>query len=220
MMLSQRQLPKYTAPGVILALLAAVTTPGLVRAETPGYRFELTPTLGYHFGGEFENVDSDITVDLDDSSSFGMILNGRDKRNTQWEVYYAQQSTSADTAMVPGLSAETDLDLNYLQIGGTYRGNGDRVRPYLSAGFGGTYISPDVATLGSETYWSFSIGTGFQFFTDERWGLRLEARGIGTLVDTDSALFCVSDSGGVCAFRIEGRVLWQLETFAGVTYRF
>ena len=217
MMLSQRRLAANSGPAVTILRLA-VATP--VRAETPEYRFELTPTLGYRFGGEFEEVDGDTTVDLDDSSSFGLILNGQDARNTQWEVYYARQATSADTATVPGLGAETDLELHYLQVGGTYRGSGDRVKPFLSAGFGGTHISPDISTLDSETYWSFSIGTGLQFYTSERWGLRLEGRGIGTLVDTDSALFCVSDSGAVCAFRIEGRVLWQFETFAGVTFRF
>lgn len=220
MMLSQRQPPAYTFPGVVLLIFAVVTTPGHVRAETPGNRFELTPTLGYRFGGEFEEVDGDTTVDLDNSSSFGLILNGRDARNTQWEVYYSRQSTSADTAKVPGLAAETDVEMQYLQIGGTYRGHGDRLRPFISAGIGGTHISPDVSTLESETYWSFSMGTGLQFFTNERWGLRLETRGIVTFLDTDSSLFCVSDGGAVCAFRIEGRALWQLETFAGVTFRF
>jgi hypothetical protein len=206
--------------GVCAILLAGLSAPQEVRADRSGYRFELTPMLGYRFGGEFEEAEGEITIDLDDASSFGLLLNGRDERNTQWEVYYSKQATTADTVTVPGLTSETDLEIHYLQIGGTYRGSGEKLRPFLSAGIGGTHISPDAPGLGSETYVAFSIGTGLQFFTTGRWGMRLEARGIGTLLDTDSELFCVSEGGAVCAFRLEGRVLWQLETFAGVTFRF
>jgi opacity protein-like surface antigen len=190
------------------------------RADPSAYRFELTPILGYRFGGQFDQTEGETTIDLDDASNFGLILNGRDERNTQWEVYYSQQATSADTATVPGLASQTDVDIHYLQIGGTYRGSGERFKPFLSAGIGGTHISPDAAGLDSETYVAFSVGTGLQFFTTERWGMRIEGRAIGTLLDTDSELFCVSEGGAVCAFRLEGRVLWQFETFAGVTFRF
>jgi hypothetical protein len=206
--------------GVCAVLLVGLATPEDVRAETRGYRFELTPLLGYRFGGEFDEVEGETEIDLDDASSFGLILNGRDDRNTQWEVYYSQQSTSADTVTVPGLTSETDVDIYYLLIGGTYRGSGETAKPFLSAGIGGSHISPDAEGLGGETYVGFSIGTGLQLFTTKRWGMRLEARAIGTLLDTDSELFCVSEGGAVCAFRLEGRVLWQLETFAGVTFRF
>lgn len=206
--------------GLCALLLAGASAADDARADAPEYRFELTPILGYRFGGEFDEVEGETTIELDDASSFGLILNGRDEANTQWEVYYSRQATSADTVNVPGLASETDVDIHYLLLGGTYRGSGERIKPFLSAGIGGTHISPDTSALENETFWSFSVGTGLQLYASERWALRLEARGIGTLLDTDSDLFCVSDGGAVCAFRIEGRVLWQLETFAGVTFRF
>jgi hypothetical protein len=41
------------------------------------------------------------------------------------------------------------------------------------------------------------------------------------LIDSDTNLFCASGIGGaVCAIRVDGRVLWQIETFAGVVFRF
>jgi hypothetical protein len=121
---------------------------------------------------------------------------------------------------VPNLGTSTDITLQTLHLGGSYHGDGERVRPFLSAGIGGSHMSPDAAGLDSDTYWSFSIGTGLEILPSQRVGLRLEARALGTLVDPDGDLFCVSGAGAVCAFRIDGDVLWQLHAFAGVVIRF
>ena len=85
----------------------------------------------------------------------------------------------------------------------------------------GTHIEPDDAALDSDTFWSFSIGGGLQVAPSSRFGLRLEARAWGTLVDSSTSLFCSSGpQGGLCAIRIDGRMLWQFEAFAGVVFRF
>ena len=187
---------------------------------TRDYDIEVTPFAGYGFNGEFEADETDASVSVDDGGSFGLILNGRDTNITQWEVFYAHQSTSADTSAVPGLGADTDVEFDIFQLGGTYQFESDSIRPYIVAGIGGTFVNPKSGGLESDTFWSFSIGTGLQFFADRRWGLRIEARGIGTIVDSESSLFCVSSGGAACAFHLEGTVLWQMQTFAGVTFRF
>jgi hypothetical protein len=205
----------------VLLALVPLSVPALaVAQQEPRYDIEITPFVGYGFNGDFESDETDASVHVDDGGSFGLILNGRDTRVTQWEVFYARQSTSADTSAVPGLGADTDVDFDIFQLGGTYLFDGDSIHPFISAGIGGTYVSPDSAGLENDTFWSFSIGTGLQFFTDRRWGVRLEARGIGTIVDSESSLFCVSSGGAACAFHLEGTVLWQMQTFAGFTFRF
>ncbi len=100
-------------------------------------------------------------------------------------------------------------------------GDGELARPYLAATLGGTYISPDAEGLKSDTFWSFSIGTGLQVFPAKHLGLRLEARAWGTLLSSSSSLFCSSGpDGGACAIAVSGEMLWQVETFAGVVFRF
>ncbi|MDH4110663.1 MAG: porin family protein [Gammaproteobacteria bacterium] len=209
-------------PGRLPALAALVLcSPQLAAAqESPGV-FELTPYAGYRFGGTFEDQDGGTAVELDDHGDFGVILNIRESANTQWEVIYSRQDTSADLSELALADASIDTELHYFQAGGTYLGAGERARPYLAATIGGTHISPGVTTYDSDTFWSFSIGAGLQLRPSERIGVRLEARAWGTLVDSDTSLFCASGpEGGICAIAIDGRVLWQMEAFAGLVFRF
>lgn len=187
--------------------------------ESPGI-FELTPYGGYRFGGTLEDVTTGDETELDDDAGIGLILNLRESSNTQWELIYARQETSADLSTLTPPQSSVDVRLQSLQLGGTYLGEGNRARPYVAATIGGTHIEPD-SLFDGDTFWSFSIGGGLQVAPANRFGLRLEARVWGTLIDTDSSLFCTSDAqGGLCAIETDSRVLWQFETFAGVVFRF
>ena len=204
---------------LICCLFLAAPATGFAQSS-PG-RFEVTPYVGYRFGGTFEDEQLASTAELADDASAGLIMNLRESGNTQWELVYARQSTTADVSDFSFASPSVDLELQSLQIGGTYLGDGALARPYLAATLGGTYISPDVGGLRSDTFWSFSIGTGLQILPSERLGLRVEARAWGTLISSGSSLFCTSGTqGGTCAIAVSGDMLWQIETFAGIVFRF
>ena len=47
-------------------------------------------------GGEFVAQDSDVVYDAKDSTSYGLIWNTRQKRNTEWEVYFSYQPTEVE----------------------------------------------------------------------------------------------------------------------------
>lgn len=189
-------------------------------AGEPG-GIELTPFAGWRFGGQFELTGSNQTLSLADASSYGLLLNFRQHSNTQWEILYSRQRTDTSAIGAPLNSAAVDLDIQVLQGGGTYQGDGDTVRPYLAATIGGTHIRAEANGSQSDTFFSFSLGLGLQLRPTERLGLRLEARGYGTLTDSQSELFCrTGPDQNICALRIEGTVLWQLETFAGIVFRF
>lgn len=213
---SRRFAESLRLPGVALALLLPAA--GALGAES---RLEITPYGGYRFGGTFEDETASRSIELDDRGSVGLIVDLRESANTQWEVLYSRQDTAADTAGLPGLDPATDVDVHYLQLGGTYQGDGERARPYLALTLGGTHFEPRTAGLDGDTFWSFSVGAGLQLLPAERLGVRLEARAFGTLVESDSSLFCTSGpEGGTCAIAVDGRMLWQLEVFAGLAFRF
>jgi hypothetical protein len=197
--------------------------PCVVAAQKVPGRIELTPYGAYSLGGTFTDLESDAEAELQDSGNFGLLLNIRQAANTQWEVIYSQQSTDTEVTGLPTADEIHETTAHYLQGGGTYQGDGDKVRPYLAATIGVTYF--DVATDGydSETFFSFSIGTGLQIWPNNRLGMRLEARAFGTLVRSDSDLFCISDPGNGtagCAISVAGEVLWQFQAMAGVVFRF
>lgn len=188
--------------------------------ESPG-RFEITPYGAYRFGGSFTEEDSDLDAELEDSASAGLILNLRESANTQWELIFARQTTEADVSDFDFPNPNLDVDIDSLQLGGTYLGDLGSYRPYMAATIGGSRITPTLSDVDGDTFWSFSIGGGVQLFPRERFGLRLEARLWGTLVDSDTDLFCASGpQGGLCAIALDGDVLWQFETFAGLVFRF
>lgn len=197
--------------------------PFAVAAQDPPGRTELTPYGAYSLGGTFTDLESDGEAKLQDSGSFGLLLNIRQAANTQWEVIYSQQNTDAEVTGSSTADAVHETTVHYLQGGGTYQGDGEKVRPYLAATIGAAHF--DVATNGynSETFFAFSIGTGLQIWPNSRLGMRLEVRGFGTLIRSDSDLFCVSDpanGNAGCAISVAGEVLWQVQAMAGVVFRF
>jgi len=206
---------------ILVPAIALVTISTNARAEANF--FELTPYAAASFGGTFTEGETGASANLDDSGSFGLILNFRESSNTQWEILYSQQSTEVKASGLPEGDQFLDIDVQYLHGGGTYQGSGDKVRPYLAATIGGTRFDVKDEGFGDDTFFSFSIGTGLQIRPNERFGLRLEVRAFGTLIKSDSTLFCVSDPGSEvagCAFAMEGEVLWQLQTMAGIVFRF
>ena len=123
--------------------------------------------------------------------------------------------------MLAGFAQSTNLRIETLQGGGTYEFEYKNVTPYLAATLGATRVSPRVPNLNADTFWSMSIGFGIRIRPTARIGFRLEARAMGSLVSSDTRLFCRSDlGGGACAIQVDGRVLWQVETVAGIVLRF
>jgi hypothetical protein len=204
----------------VAAALAGLLLADGAAAEIAPYRFSLTPFAGYRIGGEFEDDDNGDELDLDDGASAGLILNAPFDDRTEWEVFYGRQSTEIDQATVvvdPGL----DIVVEYLQVGGTYVGEGDIARPYLAATIGGSRIDPDGGGFDSETYFAFGLGGGLHVFPEARVGLRLEGRLFGSLIDSDSGIFCQSGpNASRCLIRSSGDVFWQWDMFAGMTVRF
>ena len=182
---------------------------------------EITAFGAFRFGGTFEDDQSDASYELEDSPSFGLILNFRDKDPTQWEIFYSQQQTEAEFLGGTVNDPEVDIDLHVLQLGGTYQWDGEVARPYLAFTLGGTHIRTSSAESNSDTFFSGSIGLGMQFLPTSRVGIRVEARAYGTLIDSGTDLFCsTGPDANVCAIRVEGEMLSQFETFVGVTFRF
>jgi hypothetical protein len=203
---------------ILLVILLAV--PLLAQAQQSAV--EITPFAGYRFGGTFETEDETASYEMEDSASFGLIVNLPHKINTQWEILYSQQgSAEAIYEGDPGPDPLVDVDIHVLQIGGTYLFEGDKAIPYLAATLGGTHIRTSSAESRDDTFFSGSIGIGMKFLPTSRVGIRVEARAYGTLVSSNSELFCsTGPDANLCAVRIDGKLFSQVETFAGITFRF
>ena len=206
-----------------VAALSFLMLAGTAAAQTSAGNYELTPYGAFGFGGTFEDDEADTSAELDDAASFGLIFNIREAANTQWEIIYSLQSTDADITGASAGQERVDMDVHYLQGGGTYLGEGSVARPYLAATIGATHFDAKSDDYQSDTFFSFSVGTGLQIRPNERLGIRVEARLFGTVVQSGSDLFCISDPGNGtagCLVTVSGKVLWQTQAMAGLTFRF
>ena len=208
-----------------LLLATALAMPTISIAQES--RFELTPFAGARFGGTFESELASVEpveYEMEDSASFGLILNWRHRTNTQWEILYSQQASEAlyfGPDDPNGPDPVVDVDIHVLQLGGTYLFEGQRAIPYIAATFGGTHIRTDSTETRDDTFFSGSIGVGVKLLPASNIGIRLEARGYGTLLDGDSRIFCsTGPDANTCAVQLSGNLLSQFEVFAGVTFRF
>jgi hypothetical protein len=202
-----------------LLILSTLVFPAVLQAQEP--TAEITAFGAYRFGGTFEEESTEATYELKDSPSFGLILNLRHQDPTQWEIFYSQQQTEAEFSGSTQNDPVVNIDLHVLQLGGTYQFEGEVARPYLAFTLGGTHVRTSSAASRSDTFFSGSIGVGMKFLPTSRVGIRVEARAYGTLVSSSTDLFCsTGPDTNVCAIRLEGKMLSQVETFAGITVRF
>jgi hypothetical protein len=190
-------------------------------AQSDALETEFTIFGGLRAGGEMSVEDSDVVYAANDSSSYGLIWNTRQQRNTEWEVYFSRQQTEVELSdpffILPGI----DVDIYTLQLGGTYLFDGKGVRPYLAMTLGGTHVKADSDSGDSDTFFSGSLGFGLKFREGERLGFRLEGRAHGVLVSSNSKLFCrTGPDENICSVQIEGSLFSQFEAFAGVVFRF
>jgi opacity protein-like surface antigen len=87
---------------------------------------------------------------------------------------------------------------------------------FVSGGLGFTYMDPDYSGFDSALRASLSLGVGLKYRITDDIAFRLETRGLATMFNNNSAIFC---SGG-CTLAVNGNFILQGEVFAGVAFGF
>ncbi len=211
-----------TRLGVFSALLVMATaslsvTTSAWAVETSEYGMEISPIAGYRSGGSFEDPTTGETLDLDESSSYGIIVNKDYDANTQWEFVYSRQETELQLGPTFTGNRQFDLNVDYLSLGGAYIWRDARLQPYIGAAVGVAYLDPQDSSYDSETRFLLQLSGGYKYFLTPNLGLRIEARGYATLMDTDAAIFC---GNGACIARVESSGFGQVEINGGLDLRF
>jgi len=205
----------------ILTAALLVIAPATARSQT----VEITPVVGYRVGGSFATVgtDSGTTIadyEVEDAASFGVHLGFRVSHDGEIEVLYSRQNTRLAT---DGLFTGTpvfDLALETWHAGGNYlfAEEDSRVRPYIGMGLGITRLLPEPADLRDETRFSASFAAGAKVWLGRHLGLRVEARGFFTFLESNRESFCRTGEG--CQVHAEGSEISQGEVRAGLVLRF
>jgi hypothetical protein len=163
--------------------------PAAVFAQ-PG-RFELTPFAGYRLAGDFEADSSDafdprLNVEVEEGGVYGVMFNIPLSPNWQIELLANRQQSSfrIDRGFLEPETELGDVDLTTVHGGILLQWGEGQVNPFLVVSAGITRIEPKFRNLDSDDRFSTSFGGGAKVFFSDNVGLRLEARGFWTDLDT------------------------------------
>jgi hypothetical protein len=200
---------------VVLAALTMFSAGAL--AEEP--RFEVTPFAGYRLSGDLESAEDDVRADVDDSASWGVELGLYRDSLSYYQVLYSGRDAEIDVAA--GGRSSPDVRIEYYHFGGTLLFPQPRgYIGFFSATIGVTRFDARSSGYDSDNEFSGSLGGGVRFPFSDRIHGTFGVRSYATFVDRDTGLVCVSDGGGTCLIKSTGRLFWEIEGYAGLTFRF
>lgn len=215
----RRPSPLHLLLAATLLLAAWLALPAGAGAAS----IELTPFIGYSFGDEFSEDAQPFApteLELDDSSTYGLILGIGITRNFFVELEAARQETDIFTrSSFLGPQIEPiALDEETYHVGLLYQWAPGDVRPFVRASLGATRFDPELDVFADETRFSFAFGGGVKLMLSDGFGVRFEGRYLSTLVDEDDRLVC--DPHGFCFEEAIGEYLEQLEARGGLVFHF
>ena len=178
--------------------------------------------VGYRMGGEFEELDTETdtgsTLDLDEGGTFGIDVGLYRDATSFYEILYTRQESGIDSP--DPVIGSVDVTTEYLHFGGTLLFPDEYwYVPWLSLTVGATRLKPD-GGFDDETEFSASLGGGVRLPFSDRVAATLGVRGYVTLVDSDTAIFCVGSGDLNCLVKTSGSTFFQGEAFVGLNFRF
>lgn len=206
----------WESPHMRALLLAALLPVTALAAEPPRYDFELAALAGQTVGGDIDPLTNGVDTSVSDEGAYALILNIREGRKKaallQYELFLGQLENQVQ--LTGDVAADYDLRARYLHFGGTYEFSEADFRPYIAASIGLTNLKAE--NNGDHNDWSLGFGAGLKWYPTQWLGLRLDARGFGTLYDANTAIIC---SEG-CVAGINGEMWWQSMVSGGLSVRF
>ena len=182
-----------------------------------GQALEVSPFIGYRFGGGFFERVTGQAVDLDGARAVGGMVDIRVGDGLFVEALVTHQS--ARVTLPPGpLSPPVTwrITVDHWQGGGVQEfGLDPRVRPFVTGLLGLTRYA---AAGDDEIRFSVSGGGGVKLMPTRRIGVRLDGRVFATFAYVDAQV--LGCGPGVCLSRIYADIVWQAEFSAGLVVTF
>ncbi len=178
---------------------------------------EVTPFVGYQFGGGFDTREG--SLDIDPNANLGLVLSFRTRHDGLVELLYSRQATTLEFEGILDSGDLFDLTVEYLHVGGLWEIKTDRKRPFLGLTIGGTRLDPQTSSLDDEWAFSAGISGGLKYFFNERLAFRVEGRGLLSLFNSSGTIFC-GFPPGQCGIGVTGSSFVQFDFLTGLTIRF
>ena len=188
----------------LLGLLAIVPLPLFAQVY-------ITPSIGIASGGEVENSTGEtFNINADNALSFAIET---DFDTGRIGLFYSSQSSE-----VKSLGYKTRFDYLHFQSALDYPLT-SHLSSFFGLSLGATYT--DVDWSDESLHFSAGAFTGLQYHFTDNLALQLEARWLGTSVDSRFDSACVSGSTkSGCVIRYEGSWMNQVQGNLGLRFTF
>jgi hypothetical protein len=177
----------------------------------------LTVYGGYRDGGRFTEETSGERLEVEGSGAISLAYDFAKDASRAYQIFLSHQRSDLSLKNVPAATRESiGMNITYLHVGGTNFWQGRLGKGwYVVGGLGATFFDPGEG-FDSELRASGNLGFGYEQPLGKNLGLRFEARGYATLVNSSGGFFC---SGG-CVVSISGDLFTQGEVMLGLSARF
>jgi hypothetical protein len=180
--------------------------------------FEVTPFIGYRFGGDFDVTKGEktSTIKVVEDVSYGLLTAWSYDRSRQGELlishYNSKFSQHSDF-----LPSNDELGITYAHIGGNVMISEGNIPTYVTGGLGLTHLSPKGTGLDSETRFSMNVGLTAKIPVSEQLSFQFGGRVYGTFFNSASSIFCDQAN---CLISISSDIWVQTEVTAGLSFAF
>lgn len=201
---------------IVIGLSLAFTLPAIAKQTNS---FEVTPLIGYRFGGDFDatNEGKISTLKLTDETSYGLLTAWQFDRLRQGELLISHYNTNFSQSSDGVSFNDDDLGITYVHLGGNVAISQDSLPLFVTGGLGFTHFSPQDNQLDTETRFSMNIGVATKVPLSESLSFQLGGRVYGTFFNSDSSVFCNQAN---CLISISSNIWVQTEVNAGLTFAF
>jgi hypothetical protein len=194
-----------------LIILSGFLVLSMVATPAVAQRIEITPFVGYQFGGELAEIgDETTTLSIDQSTTWGLIFDISVTPQDLVEVYYSSQSTNLDA----GTEGSPKVGVDSLQIGAIHEYAPNRpLNPFVGFTLGATrFDTPG----GNDTRFSGGLSIGAKMNVSDHLGFRFDGR-VFAISTGSNPIACADDA---CLGYADNSVMWQYAVNAGVIIRF
>jgi len=174
---------------------------------------EITPTIGYRFGGTVNGSDGKFIAN--DGFAWGATIGYRVKPDGLVEFVYSRQSTNilfdADTAAERTIG---NAAVEYFQLGGALEfGHDETTKPFFALTVGATHLAPESSGFGDDWLFSFGGALGVKTYLSRNIGLRAQARLWMSTLSSDTDFWCTLPGG--CVITASNSTFFTQGEFSG-----
>ena len=171
--------------------------------------FDVTPFVGYQFGGKFTSYQGDLNIV--DSENYGIFIDiPVNPSGVKAEILYSRQDTVFELRTRPPDRVTRqlfDIAVEYYNVGALFEKPRGKVRPYGVVTLGGSRFAPKTGDYSDEWFFNITFGGGAKAYLSKHVGLRADLRALAPMNFAGTGLWV--GPGGVNFGMAAGSVITQ-----------